>query len=69
LSLDAITQFSIFSQGQSARDYWLRRGLSALERYFFLILFNAYLHEQVRKKVDENEIWHEGIRPEALEDK
>ncbi|KAJ7379134.1 Paladin [Desmophyllum pertusum] len=33
-------------EGQSAREYWLRRGLSALERYFFLILFNAYLHEQ-----------------------
>ncbi|RMX44573.1 hypothetical protein pdam_00002748 [Pocillopora damicornis] len=33
-------------EGHSAREYWLRRGLSALERYFFLILFNAYLHEQ-----------------------
>lgn len=37
-------------QGQSACEYWLKRGLSALERYFFLILFNAYLHEQVRAK-------------------
>ncbi|XP_068744690.1 paladin-like isoform X1 [Montipora capricornis] len=33
-------------EGQSAGEYWLKRGLSALERYFFLILFNAYLHEQ-----------------------
>ncbi|XP_073241646.1 paladin-like isoform X3 [Porites lutea] len=33
-------------EGQSACEYWLKRGLSALERYFFLILFNAYLHEQ-----------------------
>ncbi|XP_032236615.2 paladin isoform X3 [Nematostella vectensis] len=33
-------------EGQNARDYWIRRGLSYLERYFFLILFNAYLHEQ-----------------------
>ncbi|KAK3755838.1 hypothetical protein QZH41_013379 [Actinostola sp. cb2023] len=33
-------------QGQHARDYCLKRGISYLERYFFLILFNAYLHEQ-----------------------
>lgn len=49
LCLNATT-ISISSQGQSAREYWLKRGLSALERYFFLILFNAYLHEQVRKR-------------------
>ena len=41
-------------QGQSACEYWLKRGLSALERYFFLILFNAYLHEQVRAKGNKN---------------
>ncbi|XP_031574791.1 paladin-like isoform X3 [Actinia tenebrosa] len=33
-------------EGQNGRIYWLKRGISYLERYFFLIIFNAYLHEQ-----------------------
>ncbi|CAM4712469.1 unnamed protein product [Leuciscus chuanchicus] len=33
-------------QGSSTKDYFLHRTLQSLERYFFLIVFNAYLHEQ-----------------------
>ncbi|XP_065128337.1 paladin [Paramisgurnus dabryanus] len=33
-------------QGSSAKNYFLHRTLQSLERYFYLIVFNAYLHEQ-----------------------
>uniref|UniRef100_A0A8C5HXZ2 Paladin n=1 Tax=Gouania willdenowi TaxID=441366 RepID=A0A8C5HXZ2_GOUWI len=33
-------------QGSSTKDYFLRRSMQSLELYFYLILFNAYLHEQ-----------------------
>uniref|UniRef100_A0A673GZI1 Paladin n=1 Tax=Sinocyclocheilus rhinocerous TaxID=307959 RepID=A0A673GZI1_9TELE len=33
-------------QGSSTKDYFLHRTLQSLERYFYLIVFNAYLHEQ-----------------------
>uniref|UniRef100_A0A671SH06 Phosphatase domain containing paladin 1 n=1 Tax=Sinocyclocheilus anshuiensis TaxID=1608454 RepID=A0A671SH06_9TELE len=33
-------------QGSSTKDYFLHRTLQSLERYFYLIIFNAYLHEQ-----------------------
>uniref|UniRef100_A0A4W6EY82 Phosphatase domain containing paladin 1a n=1 Tax=Lates calcarifer TaxID=8187 RepID=A0A4W6EY82_LATCA len=34
-------------QGSSTKDYFLNRTIQSLERYFYLIVFNAYLHEQV----------------------
>nr|XP_061822560.1 paladin isoform X1 [Nerophis lumbriciformis] len=33
-------------QGNSTKDYFLNRTRQSLERYFYLIVFNAYLHEQ-----------------------
>ncbi|KAM6951651.1 paladin isoform 2-T2 [Aplochiton taeniatus] len=33
-------------QGSTTKDYFLHRTMQSLERYFYLILFNAYLHEQ-----------------------
>ncbi|CAG04802.1 unnamed protein product, partial [Tetraodon nigroviridis] len=33
-------------QGSSTKDYFLHRTIQSLERYFYLIVFNAYLHEQ-----------------------
>ncbi|KAG7492755.1 hypothetical protein MATL_G00018120 [Megalops atlanticus] len=33
-------------QGSSTKEYFLQRTLQSLERYFYLIAFNAYLHEQ-----------------------
>nr|XP_057917007.1 paladin isoform X1 [Doryrhamphus excisus] len=33
-------------QGNSTKDYFLNRARQSLERYFYLIVFNAYLHEQ-----------------------
>ncbi|XP_031416667.1 paladin isoform X2 [Clupea harengus] len=33
-------------QGGGTKDYFLHRAMQSLERYFFLIVFNAYLHEQ-----------------------
>ncbi|XP_062331566.1 paladin isoform X1 [Osmerus eperlanus] len=33
-------------QGSSTKDYFLQRTMQSLERYFYLIVFNAYLHEQ-----------------------
>ncbi|XP_029934241.1 paladin isoform X2 [Myripristis murdjan] len=33
-------------QGSSTKDYFLHRTMQSLERYFYLIVFNAYLHEQ-----------------------
>ncbi|KAM8729464.1 paladin isoform 1-T1 [Acanthopagrus schlegelii] len=33
-------------QGNSTKDYFLNRTMQSLERYFYLIVFNAYLHEQ-----------------------
>ncbi|XP_026871582.2 phosphatase domain containing paladin 1b isoform X1 [Electrophorus electricus] len=33
-------------QGSSTKDYFRQRTLQSLERYFFLIVFNAYLHDQ-----------------------
>uniref|UniRef100_A0A3B3DID3 Paladin n=1 Tax=Oryzias melastigma TaxID=30732 RepID=A0A3B3DID3_ORYME len=33
-------------QGNSTKDYFLSRTMQSLERYFYLIVFNAYLHEQ-----------------------
>nr|XP_009674545.1 PREDICTED: LOW QUALITY PROTEIN: paladin [Struthio camelus australis] len=34
-------------QGDSTKEYFLQRTLQSLERYFYLIAFNYYLHEQV----------------------
>uniref|UniRef100_A0A8C2ZFW5 Paladin n=1 Tax=Cyclopterus lumpus TaxID=8103 RepID=A0A8C2ZFW5_CYCLU len=34
------------TQGSSTKDYFLNRTMQSLERYFYLIVFNAYLHEQ-----------------------
>uniref|UniRef100_A0A8C0EGN1 Phosphatase domain containing paladin 1 n=1 Tax=Bubo bubo TaxID=30461 RepID=A0A8C0EGN1_BUBBB len=36
-------------QGSSTKEYFLQRTLQSLERYFYLIAFNYYLHEQVKK--------------------
>ncbi|XP_010742328.2 paladin isoform X2 [Larimichthys crocea] len=33
-------------QGSSTKDYFLNRTMQSLECYFYLIVFNAYLHEQ-----------------------
>ncbi|XP_069011490.1 paladin isoform X1 [Embiotoca jacksoni] len=33
-------------QGNSTKEYFLNRTMQSLERYFYLIVFNAYLHEQ-----------------------
>ncbi|XP_071379523.1 paladin [Centroberyx affinis] len=33
-------------QGSSTKDYFLHRTMQSLERYFYLIVFNSYLHEQ-----------------------
>ncbi|XP_068161438.1 paladin isoform X2 [Antennarius striatus] len=33
-------------QGSGTRDYFLNRTMQSLERYFYLIVFNAYLREQ-----------------------
>ncbi|XP_072311913.1 paladin [Eucyclogobius newberryi] len=33
-------------QGSCTKDYFLKRTMQSLERYFYLIVFNAYLHEQ-----------------------
>ncbi|XP_037134013.1 paladin isoform X3 [Syngnathus acus] len=33
-------------QGNSTKEYFLSRTRQSLERYFYLIVFNAYLHEQ-----------------------
>ncbi|KAK2820493.1 hypothetical protein Q5P01_023452 [Channa striata] len=33
-------------QGSSTKDYFLHRTMQSLECYFYLIVFNAYLHEQ-----------------------
>ncbi|XP_008312790.1 paladin isoform X2 [Cynoglossus semilaevis] len=33
-------------QGSSTKDYFLSRTMQSLERYFYLVVFNAYLHEQ-----------------------
>ncbi|XP_077595106.1 paladin isoform X2 [Stigmatopora nigra] len=33
-------------QGNSTKSYFLHRTRQSLERYFYLIVFNAYLHEQ-----------------------
>ncbi|KAI4874210.1 hypothetical protein NFI96_030408 [Prochilodus magdalenae] len=33
-------------QGSSTKGYFLQRTLKSLERYFYLIVFNAYLHDQ-----------------------
>lgn len=35
-------------QGSSTKEYFLQRTLQSLERYFYLIAFNYYLHEQVK---------------------
>ncbi|XP_077999424.1 paladin-like [Glandiceps talaboti] len=32
--------------GYSAKEYFQKKGLKHLERYFYLIIFNSYLHEQ-----------------------
>ncbi|KFU90052.1 Paladin, partial [Chaetura pelagica] len=33
-------------QGSSTKEYFLQRALQSLQRYFYLIAFNYYLHEQ-----------------------
>ncbi|XP_064624636.1 paladin-like isoform X2 [Lineus longissimus] len=33
-------------QGGSAREYYLKKCIAQLERYFYLICFNAYLHDE-----------------------
>ena len=37
-------------QGSSTKDYFLHRTMQSLERYFYLIVFNAFLHEQVMRR-------------------
>ncbi|KFP17966.1 Paladin, partial [Egretta garzetta] len=37
-------------QGSSTKEYFLQRTLQSLERYFYLIAFNYYLHEQVKNQ-------------------
>lgn len=39
--------FFLPPQGSSTKDYFLQRTMQSLERYFYLIVFNAYLHQQV----------------------
>lgn len=34
-------------QGSSTKGYFLQRTLQSLERYVYLLVFNAYLHDQV----------------------
>ncbi|XP_017166422.1 paladin isoform X2 [Poecilia reticulata] len=34
------------TQGSTTKEYFLNRTKQSLERYFYLIVFNAYLHEQ-----------------------
>jgi len=36
-----------FFQGSSTKGYFLQRTLQSLERYVYLVVFNAYLHDQV----------------------
>uniref|UniRef100_A0A8C5JGQ6 Phosphatase domain containing paladin 1 n=1 Tax=Junco hyemalis TaxID=40217 RepID=A0A8C5JGQ6_JUNHY len=36
----------LYFQGSSTKEYFLQRTLQSLERYFYLIAFNYYLHEQ-----------------------
>uniref|UniRef100_A0A7N9AV35 Paladin n=1 Tax=Mastacembelus armatus TaxID=205130 RepID=A0A7N9AV35_9TELE len=38
--------YQIQVSGSSTKDYFLNRTMQSLERYFYLIVFNAYLHEQ-----------------------
>uniref|UniRef100_A0A665X4V5 Paladin n=1 Tax=Echeneis naucrates TaxID=173247 RepID=A0A665X4V5_ECHNA len=38
--------YQIQVSGSSTKDYFLNRTMQSLERYFYLIAFNAYLHEQ-----------------------
>ncbi|XP_076856649.1 paladin [Brachyhypopomus gauderio] len=44
-NLEAIGE-DYHTQGNSSKAYFLQRALQGLERYIYLILFNAYLHEQ-----------------------
>uniref|UniRef100_A0A8B9LBE9 Phosphatase domain containing paladin 1b n=1 Tax=Astyanax mexicanus TaxID=7994 RepID=A0A8B9LBE9_ASTMX len=37
----------IVLQGSSTKGYFLQRTLQSIESYFYLIVFNAYLHDQV----------------------
>lgn len=40
--------FTLFCfQGSSTKGYFLQRTLQSLERYVYLLVFNAYLHDQV----------------------
>lgn len=34
-------------QGSSTKGYFKQRTLQSLERYVYLLVFNAYLHDQV----------------------
>ncbi|XP_016368899.1 paladin-like [Sinocyclocheilus rhinocerous] len=43
---DEFDAFVNVLRGSSTKDYFLHRTLQSLERYFYLIVFNAYLHEQ-----------------------
>uniref|UniRef100_A0A3P9LX97 Paladin n=1 Tax=Oryzias latipes TaxID=8090 RepID=A0A3P9LX97_ORYLA len=36
----------VMEEGNRTKDYFLSRTMQSLERYFYLIVFNAYLHEQ-----------------------
>ncbi|KAG7261029.1 hypothetical protein CRUP_001372 [Coryphaenoides rupestris] len=36
----------IMEEGSSTKDYFRQRTMQSLERYFYLIVFNAFLHEQ-----------------------
>lgn len=44
--LETITE-DYHIQGSSTKDYFLKRTMKSLERYFYLIVFNAFLHEQL----------------------
>jgi len=45
--LEKILTLLFVTQGSSTKDYFLNRTMQSLECYFYLIVFNAYLHEQV----------------------
>ncbi|KAI1886847.1 hypothetical protein AGOR_G00200010 [Albula goreensis] len=44
--LEGIGEDYQIQQGSSTKQYFLQRTLQSLERYFYLIAFNSYLHDQ-----------------------
>ena len=50
-------------QGSSTKDYFLHRTMQSLERYFYLIVFNAFLHEQVMHRSEKPQNPQKNIWP------